>query len=33
MLDDSYSDYEQQKNEINEPESNITLRIPTKLRN
>ena len=31
MLDDSYSDYEQQKIEINEPESNITLRSQTKM--
>lgn len=30
MFDDSYSDYEEQKNEINEPETKITLRRSTK---
>ena len=30
MFDDSYSDYEEQKNEINEPESKITLSCSTK---
>ena len=30
MFDDSYSDYEEQKNEINEPESKITLSRSTK---
>ena len=29
----SYSDYGEQQNEINEPESNITLRRSTRIRN
>ena len=33
MMNDSYSDYEEQKNDINEPESNIILRCLTRIRN
>ena len=33
MLNDSYSDYEEQKSDINEPESNIILRCLTRIRN
>ena len=33
MFDDSYSDYEEQKNEIYEPELKIILRCSTRIRN
>ena len=33
MSDDSYSDYKEQKNDINEPESNITLRRSKMIQN
>ena len=33
MLDDSYSDYEEQKNEIHQPELNITWGRSTRIRN